>query len=456
MAQLQILGKAAPFHRIRARADAGKKKTVKKETGGQLGFWAVTAIGIGGMVGGGIFAVLGLAVQFAEGGTPLAFLVAGGVALLTSYSYARLSVRYPSQGGTVIFIDRAFGIDLFTGSLNNLLWLSYIVMLALYAYAFGSFGATFFPHAPPILVRHLLISAALVGPTLLNLLNADWIGRAETAIVAAKVALLLFFVAVGLPGIDAQRLAAGAWAPPMALIAGGMIIFLAYEGFELIANTAHDVRNAGKILPRAYYSAVLFVILLYFLVALVTVGVLPLPQIAAARDYALAEAARPMLGGVGFRLIAVAALLSTLSAINATLYGAARLSYTIAKEGELPEFLEKKVWCKPLEGLLITSALALLLANLADLHSISLMGSAGFLIIFATVNGANMVKADETGSRCWLAGLGLFACLAALAALVWQTATTRPGQLWVLAGLAGGAFAIEAVYQLFRRRLYLA
>ncbi len=113
-----------------------------------------------------------------------------------------------------------------------------------------------------------------------------------------------------------------------------MIIFLAYEGFELIANTAGDLGDPERTLPRAYYSAVLFVIVLYVLVAAVSVGNLPVPQIVAAKDYALAEAARPFLGQAGFTLIAIAALLSTASAINATLYGAARLSYVIAKDGE--------------------------------------------------------------------------------------------------------------------------
>ncbi len=123
-----------------------------KET---LGYWEVTAIGVGGMVGGGIFAVLGLSVELTGGGAPLAFLIAGIVALVTSYSYARLSVTYPSQGGTVAFLDRAFGSGLLTGSANILLWISYIVMLSLYAYAFGSYGASFFPPvSQPVLETH--------------------------------------------------------------------------------------------------------------------------------------------------------------------------------------------------------------------------------------------------------------------------------------------------------------
>jgi amino acid transporter len=112
-----------------------------------IGYWSVVSIGIGGMVGGGIFAVLGLSVQLAHGGAPIAFALAGVVALLTAYSYARLSVAFPTRGGTVEFLNQAFGSGILTGGLNVLLWISYIVMLSLYAYAFGSYGSTFFPEA---------------------------------------------------------------------------------------------------------------------------------------------------------------------------------------------------------------------------------------------------------------------------------------------------------------------
>jgi amino acid transporter len=422
---------------------------------GGIGTWSLVAIGIGGMVGGGIFAVLGLAVELAHGGTPIAFAVAGVVALLTAYAYAKLSVAYPSRGGTVTFLDRAFGSGALTGSLNVLLWLSYIVMLSLYALAFGSYGATFLPPAWQELGRHVLITLAVLGITALNLFSAEVIGRAESWIVALKVAILLLFVVTGIAGIQAANITPSSWSPPLQLVAGGMIIFLAYEGFELIANAAEDVRDVARTLPRAFYIAVGSVIALYVLVALVTVGNLPLDRIVAARDYALAEAARPALGQGGFVLIAIAAMLSTASAINATFYGAARLSYCIASDGQLPRILERLVWGEPIEGLLLTAALTVIIANVFDLTAISTLGSAGFLLIFAAVNAANVRKARETGSRAWISAIGGIACVAALGALVWQTATTAPEQLWVLAGLVGLAVLIEGAYRLGRREIRL-
>jgi len=425
---------------------------MSQKEGNKIGYWEVVSIGVGGMVGGGIFAVLGLAVQLAHGGTPAAFLVAGVVALITAYSYVKLSVRFPSRGGTVMFLDKAFGVDVITGSANNLLWLSYMVMLALYAYAFGSYGATFFPPDYQPLLRRILINAGIILPTIINLFNAEVIGKAEDYIVGVKILILLFFVGIGFQGVEVQRLAPQTWSPPLHLVAGGMIIFIAYEGFELIANTAEDVRNQAATLPRAFYSAVIFVILLYICVSAVAVGSLPINKIVAAKDYALAEAAKPFLGSVGFKLIAIAAVLSTLSAINATLYGAARLSFIIAKEGELPAFLEKKIWNRPVEGLLITTVLSLALVNVGDLTSISTMGSGGFLIIFAAVNGANISLCEQTRSKKWLSWVGLIACVAALLALLWQSLETSPKHTLILGAMIGLSFLIEITYKLIWNR----
>jgi amino acid transporter len=416
---------------------------------GQIGFLAVTAIGIGGMVGGGIFAVLGLAVVLAGGATPIAFAIAGVVAAVTSYSYAKLSVTYPSEGGTVTFLNKAFGTGWITGSLNVLLWLSYLVTLSLYAFACGSYGATFFPAEDHVFWKHVILSAVIVIFTLVNIAGATFVGRAEKYIVIIKLAILVFAGVMGLWFVDFERLSPATWTGPISLIAGGMIIFVAYEGFELIANTANDVRNPKKTLPRAYYSAVGFVILLYIVIAMVTVGDLPLNQLVHAQDYALAAAVKPFLGHFGFVLIAIAALLATCSAINATLYGSARISYIIAKTGELPSALEKTTGKSgmPLEGLILTSAISLLMANLFHIDRISTMGSAGFLMIFAMVNLANAILHKETGGRVWLAILGFIVCVIAVVALIWQTVLTSPANIWVLVIMLGASVAIELTYR---------
>jgi hypothetical protein len=423
-----------------------------KKNDNKIGFLEASAIGIGGMVGGGIFAVLGLAVELSKGGAPVAFLIAGIVALVTAYSYSKLSVALPSQGGTVSFLDKAFGSGFFTGSINILLWVSYIIMLSLYSYAFGSYGTELFFGGSHQIIKHFFISGIIIAITVLNIFSAKIIGEAEDFIVAIKLLILLFFCAVGFWGIQSDKLAISSWSPASKLIAGGFIIFLAYEGFELIANTAKDVREPSKNLPRAFYSSVIFVIILYIIVAAVTVGNLPVDRIVAAKDYALAIAAKPFLGQFGIILISVAALLSTTSAINATLYGSARLSYIIAKDGELPEFLENNVWNKPIEGLIITALASLLVANLFDLSSLSTMGSAGFLLIFASVNLANAKLAEKTKSKKIISYIGAGLCLGALSSLIWQTFITDPRHLFVLIGMVFLSLGIEGGFRIFTSR----
>ncbi len=401
------------------------------------------------MVGGGIFAVLGLSVQIAKGGAPIAFLVAGMVALLTARSYALLSKSYPSKGGTVTFVNKAFGTGLFAGGMNMLLWLSYIVMLSLYSQAFGSYAASLLPHGSQTGAKHLFLSLAVVLITMLNIAAASTVAHAERVVVVIKLVILVLFVAVGFGGISSSRLASGHWSSPVSLVAGGMIVFLAYEGFELIANAAEDVADPGRTLPQAYYISVLFVIVLYVLVAVVAVGSVPVAQLVHARDYALALAARPALGSVGFKMIAIAAMLSTASAINATLYGTGRLSYTIASARELPQRLETPIWNRPLAGLFITAGATLVLANVLNLASISTMGSAGFLIIFGVVNAAEARTSQERSSRAWVSTVAALACAAALVALVAKSSVGADSFLGAMVALA---FGIEAGSRLLTGR----
>lgn len=422
----------------------------KQPTSGELGIAALVSIGIGGMVGGGIFAVLGLTVQVAGAGAYLSFLVGGGVAALTGWSYARLSVVVRSRGGTAAYLDRAFGRRI-AGPLNLLLWLSYFVMLGLYAVAFGAYLAALLGLDPNGGWRKILGSAVIVCFAALNLLGARVIGRAEAVLVYFKLAVLLVFVVGGLLMVDTARIAPSAFPSLGLIVYAGALIFLGYEGFELIANASEDARDPQRTLPRAYLIAIGSVIVLYVLVALVAVGNLAPKTIASERDYVLAVAARPFLGTAGFKLIAVAAVVSTASAINATLYGAAKFTYLMARHGELPERLGEPIWSRPIGGLLATTLGTLLVVNTVNIKGISLMGSAGFLIVFAAVNLAALRLVGGTRTRVALPLAGAVACIGSLATLIAYAATHTPGQLGVLGGLLAAAVVGEGIVRRFRR-----
>lgn len=383
----------------------------------KIGFLEAFSIGVGGMVGGGIFAVLGLTVDLAKGAAPVAFAVAGFIALITAYSYVKLSLRYPSEGGSIEFIVQAFGNGLFSSVINNLLLVSYVIMLALYAYAFGSYGAALIEgHNVPWLHKTLAASVILLF-MFINLLGAVMTGKSEDIMVLAKIAILVVFAAFGSQHIQWERMRPEHWESLPSIITGGLIIFLAYEGFELIANTARDVKNPQKTLPRAYYGAVLFVIALYIWIAVVTVGNLSFEEAKKAQDYVLAVAAKPFFGEAGFIIIGVAALLSTASAINATLYGGGRTAYLIARYGELPRHFERKVK-NGYEGMIIIALLGIIFATSFNLDNISVAGSMGFLIVFSLVNLANFRLYKETKGCRIISGLGTLLGFSATAVLI--------------------------------------
>ncbi len=418
----------------------------------KIGFWEAVSIGIGGMIGGGIFAVLGLTVMLAHGAAPVAFLVAGLIALVTAYSYSKLSVRFPSEGGTIEFIVQAFGPGIIPAWLNTLLLASYIIMLSLYSYAFGSYGAVLLMGVEDLFAKKVLTAGVITIFTILNLLGAYVVGKAEDYMVAFKVLILLFFSVLGFMTVDFARLSPASYPHLLHIFAGGLIIFLAYEGFELIANTAGDVEDPDKTLPRAFYCAVLFVIFIYMLVAFVAVGNLDYREVVKAKDYVLAEAARPFLGRVGFVLVGIAALISTASAINATLYGTARISYMVAKFGQLPQIFAKKIWKGAYEGLVILAVLTVLAALTFNLENISVAGSLGFLLVFGAVNLANFKLAEHTRSSRLICAIGAGACIISAVVLVAHNMKTAPGSLKssVVVILATGLF--EFVYRIVTKR----
>ena len=416
----------------------------------KIGFWSVWALGVGGIVGG-LFPALGVVIQIADAGAPLAFTIAGTIALITTYAYAKLSVAHPCRGGTVTFLNQAFGLGLFSGTLNLLLWFSYVVMLSFYLQAFGSYGISLFTESTQPIWKHLLISLAILGTTGLNLLTANYIGKSQIWIVSFKLGILILFITLGSSHIDFSHLQPASVSSLQSIFAGAMVIFLSYEGFELIANTAEDLVNPKYTLPQVYYSVIGFVILLYVLIALVTLGAEPIEQILAAKDYTLAEIAKPIMGQFGSVLMTIAALLSTLSASNATLYGSARFSSVIAKSrgfdgSEINRRDQSSI------GLFITSGITLIIANFFDISRISTMGSAGFLLIFAAVNLANARMHRYTKSKQWISLLGVGICLVALGMLIWFALQTDPQTVWVLVFMVGVAIGIEVIYYLSKNR----
>ena len=261
--------------------------------------------------------------------------------------------------------------------------------------------------------------------TLINFMGSKAVGNSELFIVGVKVTILLLFSLIGLFYAKSQLLSPSHWPGVNNILFAVAVVFMAYEGFGLITNAAEDMANPASTLPRALYMSVLIVIGIYVAVSLAVVGNLTIPEIIKARDYAMAEAAKPFLGTIGFKIIDIAALFSTSSAINATLYGGANVSYMIAKEGEVPKFFERKVWNRSIEGLFITAGFVILFTNIFDLAGIAMMGSAAFLIIYAAVNISHLYLYKETGAKLIMIWLSILGCLASFIVLFIYLLITR-------------------------------
>ncbi len=424
--------------------------------GGQIGPIGALSIGLGGIVGGGIFATLGLAGSQARGATYLSFIVGGIVALLTAYSYVRLTMTYPGEGGTVTFLNRAFGKGIFAGGLNALLILSYIVIMALYAGAFASYGAGFLPASSRDVGRQALAPGIIVLLALVNFAGPSLVERSEGLFNAGKLVILLIFVVGGLasPGLSLGRMGPSDWVSPVEIVGSGMLVFLSYEGFELIANASSRIRKPARTLPLAYYGSIAGAMALYVLIVIVTIGHLSFDALAAARDRSVAAAAETFLGGLGGSLMCFGAILATASAINADFYGASKLPGILAEERQMPRRYARQIWGRHPAALVLVAGLAVLIILFVDLHAISAAASAGFLLVFAMVNAGNAKLAHETGSRKWVSVLAAAACLGALGVMVLQILREpeHAHAAWLIGAVAIFPFLYELTYRQIANR----
>ena len=408
---------------------------------GKLSLAEIVAIGIGGMVGGGIFAVLGLAIETAGHAVALAMIFGGVVALLTGISYAHLGLAFRDDGGSFTYIEHAFDNTVVAGVAGWLLVAGYVGTLALYATTFGAYGAAMISGGTHWLAPALglLVIAAFLG---INLFGAKLSGGVELAIVAAKLAILVLFAFAGLLTVQADHMLPvfnqGVAAP---VVAAGLI-FVAYEGFELIPNTIQEMRSPETDLKRGLILAILITAVIYVVVSLVALGNLTPAEVAKDQEYALASAARPTLGTFGFVLIGIAALMSTASAINATLFGAARLAMVMAAEHALPRVFSMRERTRevPWVSLVVLSVLTGVFLLLADLTVISSFASAVFLAIFAAVNLSAWRLRARVRIRAAVPLTGAILSIAALVILLWHTwQTDRVSLAWI------GSFFFAAV-----------
>ena len=417
------------------------------KSGKPIGFWSAVLLGIGAMVGAGIFALLGQAGSVAGSAVWESFLFGGVVAALSGYSFGRLGARFPSAGGLVEYLVRGFGGGFFAGAGAVLLYISGLLALALIAKAFGSYACAVLIGDTSRLAVDLLALGIIGVFTAVNLRGPGEVATIENVVVGVKVAVLIAFIAVGAFYIVPDRLAVTGYPDQLHIAASIGFTFFAFEGFRVITNTAEDMSDPAVQLPRAMMTAIAVVAVLYVMISLVVFGNLDVDQAIAARDYALARAAQPVFGTMGFTVVAIVAMISTASAINANLYAVTNITYQMARYGELPEAFGRPIRHSR-EGLLISAAVVAALVPSLDLSSIAVIGSVTILLVHVAVHVGHWRLAGETGASRPLIGLALLANLAVIAAVVWFEFINTPIRLLYLIGF----IALAAVMEVLLRR----
>ncbi|NOY62735.1 MAG: amino acid permease [Gammaproteobacteria bacterium] len=419
----------------------------------------VVAMGVGAMVGGGIFSVLGLAIAQAGHAAPIAFLLGGVIALLTGWSYARLGLTFRSDGGSFTYLEQAFGRGNIAGIGGWLLLVGYIGTMGLYAYTFGVYGSALLGGGAEAhtAMQHLLSSLILLVFLGINLYGVKEAGTAELIIVTIKVLILFLFAAIGLMYVKTEYVLPVFNNGQLGVLMGAALIFVAYEGFELIPNAVNEMENPERNLTRGILYSIGITIVIYVLVSLVAVGNLLPEEIARYEEYALAVAAKPFLGEAGFMLIGLAALFSTASAINATLFGTARLGAEMAKAQQLPAVFgfRRRQNNIPWVSLVVITAVTLLFVNSANLAVISSFASATFLMIFAAINLSAWRLRKQIGIQPWVPLAGMVLSLASWAALGIYLCL-HDGQTLIWLGVFYVGVAIAELLFSQRRRLFRA
>ena len=393
-----------------------------------MSFNATWSMAVGGMVGGGIFSVLGVIISTAGQWAWLSFVIAGIIALISAHSYSQLSIKYQKSGGAFTFLNEINHQGI-AGSLSWVLILGYILTISVYAFTFGHYVAHVFNFGswfPRVLAFTIIAALALV-----NLRGVGDSSRIEIITVWGKLFVLVGLSLFGIVQWSPEQLTAGietkSWSTA---VIGAATIFMAYEGFQLLSYDYEDIKDPAKTLPKATLSAVVAVICIYVMVALGSTMLVGAETLIQEKEVALSIAGQQAFGITGLVLVTIAAAFSTGSAINATLFSTARLMETVAKKRDLPHLFVKENHANiPYYAIIIMGVLASFLATIGSLSALVDAASLIFLITFAVVN---FICYQQKMKYKILSLIGSVACLIAIVLTSYEQLLKQPIPLLII------------------------
>jgi len=408
-------------------------KSCHRKRNKSLGVPELIAIALGGMVGGGIFTILGISVSLVGVFTPLVIIIGGLIASLAAYSYVKLGVYYKDEGATYSFYKRTFPNSPFAASLIGW-WVifGYISTMALYAYTFSSYAISGFSFADSEMARKIVAGAVILVFTLINIWSVKGMGKIEDIMVYTKLVILVIisFVLINnsqttLPVLLQNEREVTI----LSIFIVASLTFVAYEGFQLVINAVNEMEAPEKNIPIAIYSALFLAILIYVIISLGAILAIPFEDIIENKEYALASGAGNILGHWGTDLVILGALLATSSAISGTVFGASRQMAVIADDGYFPAFLSKRVNHVPIYAIGSMAILAFLLVLAGSLEVILEFGSVTFLLVSLLMAYANFKIRDLTHSSLLITSLSIVGLLIGTILIFYYEFNHQPEQL---------------------------
>ncbi|GEO94134.1 APC family permease [Kocuria turfanensis] len=440
------------------RHDAHEHRTTQREqTQGtdrdqeqKLSLTGSVALGTGVMIGAGIFALVGQVAELAGGWVPWAFLAGAVVVAFSSYSYIRYSATNPSSGGIAMLLKAAYGPGVVAGSFSLFMYVSMILAQSLLGRTFGTYLLRPFGMQDSAVWVPVLAVAAITAAALVNLVGNRWVERSATVTAAIKIAGIGVLAAGGILAAGVSSLGrlvtAADRTPPeqgwAGFLAAVTLCILAYKGFTTITNQGADLARPERNIGRSIMISIALCTVLYLLITVAVTGSLSVPEIVAARDYALAEAAEPMFGVWGVRLTVLIAVVATLSGLVASLFAVSKLYDMLRDMGQAPGLPGTEGH----QSLYITAGLAVVMAAFFDLSQIAALGAILYLAMDIAIHlGILRHLADDVQASPWIPWVAIALDVAVLVPFVLLKARADPFTVVVTAVVAGTIVAAQWV-----------
>jgi len=387
-----------------------------------LSLTGAVAMGTGVMIGAGIFALVGQIAELAGSAFPWIFAVAALVTGLSAYSYVKLSNAYPSAGGIAMFLEMAYGRSALTASAGLLMAFSMVINESLVARTFGTYtaqllgGADTGPLAPTLGVALIAVAFAI------NLSGNRLVGGLSLVMAVAKVVGIAALAMAGFVAAQSLEIpvTTGNVEPSvLGFIAALALGVLAFKGFTTITNSGSEIVDPHRNVGRAIVWSIMICVVIYLLVALAVNASLSLPEIVAARNYALAEAARPTFGEMGRTLTIVLAMVATASGLLASMFAVSRMLTMLTDMKLIPHRHFGMPGGIQTHILVYVAGVAILLTVFFDLGRIASLGAMLYLVMDLTVHwGVIRHLRAKVGASVVVVGLAIVLDVVILGGLV--------------------------------------